>query len=434
MLIRRALHGYYRRMALSRLAAAVLWSGALTADVLTNPTGRVRADPDLALGLVLGTGALASLGAVAAWSHHHDDVLDWMRGQTGLRRFARYLHRTAANRGVGLDVPGVTEGVGVLAMGAMTAWTTHSAAAGAPVTWSLAFTMLLLYFPFSQYVIDPAWYAPALARRAGAAWFRALIPLAVAGAGFALFGLCAPEGSGGPGAGFVVAGLLVRVYADVGLVNALLGALPDSLHDQRKDLADAVSSVVHSKVKNELRILGTHLDLDSQPSAVQSSWHSLVHQVERLRRHPFREDGRAGLTEIVEGVRFTCRALAADSSAVDLSAEGTDDDGPLRATDLDLLEIVLTDLCANAVREANRLRLTAFGIRVRVRTEEEGERRRVTVTVEDDGDGFDASLPRQRRDTSLAVLDRRLQRRGGRIAVRRTSGGGARVQATWLAM
>ncbi|WP_326623887.1 MULTISPECIES: ATP-binding protein [unclassified Streptomyces] len=435
VMVRRALQGFYRRMALSRLVVVPLWTGTLTAEVLTSPTSRPQSSTRLLVTLVLMTGALSALGAVAAWSHHHEGALNWMGARRALRHFSGYLRRTARDRRVSVDVPGLTEGAGVLAMASLTAWTAPEAQQAAPVLWSVAFTLLLLYFPFSQYVIDPSWYQPDLARRGDHAWFRFLLPLALAGAGFALYRVCAPASAPGPAGAIVIVGLMLRLYVDVSLVNALLSALPDALRDQRKDLSDAVSSVVHSKIKNELRILGTYLELDSQSPVVQASWHSLVHQVETLRCHPFREGDRLDLDEIVEGVRSTSRAHAADSSAIELSAETAGADGaPLRPTDLNLLELILSDLCANSVREANRLGRSTYGIRISISMAEEGRRHRVTVTVEDDGGGFNGALSMNRQGSSLAVLDRRLKRRGGGIEVSRAPGGGARVRATWLAL
>lgn len=435
VMIRRALHGFYRRMALSRLIVVPLWAGALITEVLTGPTSRPQDSTRLLGTLVLVTGVLSTLGAVAAWSHHHEGVLDWMDDRRALHRFSGYLRRTARDRQVSVDVPGLTEGAGVLAMSSLTAWTAPQAHQTVPVLWSVAFTLLLLYFPFSQYVIDPSWYQPALARRADHAWIRFLLPLALAGTGFVLYRVCAPVSAPGPDSAIVIAGLMLRLYVDVSLVNALLSALPDALRDQRKDLSDAVSSVVHSKIKNELRILGTYLELDSQSPAAQASWHSLVHQVETLRCHPFREGDSLDLDEIIEGVRSTSRALAADSSAIELSAQSEGTEGaPLRPTDLNLLEIILSDLCANSVREANRLGRSAYGIRISISTTLEGRRRRVTATVEDDGSGFDGTSSMSRQGASLAVLDRRLKRRGGGIEVSRVPDGGARVRATWLAL
>ncbi len=429
VMARRALHGFYRRMALSRLVVALLWTVFMT--VPPHAPGRVG---DL-VGASVVAGVAAMVSAVAAWVHHHDGVLEWMRDRAVLGWMSSYLRRTARERRVSVDVPGAAEGASVLALTALTAWAAPSAGEVASVEWSLAFTLLLLYFPFSQYVIDPAWYQPDLARRAGFAWFRFLLPLALAGAGLVLYRVCAPTASVGPDGAVVIAGLMMRLYVDVSLVNSLLAALPSSLRDQRKDLSDAVSSALHSKIKNQLRLLSHQLDLDSQSAEVRASWHRLMHQVESLRRHPFREDGGVDIDDILEGVKSTCGSLVHDRSAIEVSVERSPEGGsPLRPTDLSLLEIVLGDLCGNAVREANRQGGPMFKIRVSVSTTREGSRRRVTVVVKDDGRGFDAAAPLSRMDSSLAVLDRRLRRRGGGLDFSRSSSGGAQVRATWLAL
>lgn len=429
VMVRRALHGFYRRMALSRLVVALLWTVFLAVPLYASgEAGGVA-------GAVVAAGAAGVVAAVAAWAHHHDGVLDWMRDRAVFDWLSAYLRRTARERRVAVDVPGAAEGASLLAMTALTAWVAPSVGEVAPVEWSIAFTLMLLYFPCSQYVIDPAWYQPDLAGRGGLAWFRFLLPLALAGAGFALYRVCAPTASVGPDGAVVIAGLMVRLYVDVSLVNSLLTALPDSLCDQRKDLSDAVSSALHSKVKNQLRLLSHQLDLDSQSAEVQASWHSLMHQVESLRRYPFREDGGVGIDDVLDGVKSTCLALATDSSAIEVSVERSLEEGsPLRPTDLSLLEIVLGDLCGNAVREANRQGRLMFGIRVSVSTTREGSRRRVTVVVKDDGRGFDATTPLSRADSSLAVLDRRLRRRGGGLDLSDSPAGGAQVRATWLAL
>jgi len=434
VMIMRALHGFYRRMALCRLIAVQLWEGALITDALLGPPGRFQTGVHSVVALTLATGALATVGAVAAWSHHHEGVQDWMSGRRVLNRISDYLRRTARERRVSADIPGLIEGASVLAMAACTAWTAPPAQQGASVLWSAAFTFLLLYFPFSQYVIDPAWYQPGLARRAGYAWFRFAIPLVLAVTGIAVYRACAPASASGPDGAIVIAGLMFRLYVDVSLVNALLGALPDALRDQREELAEAVSTVVHSKIKNELRVLGPNLELESRPSWVQASWHSLVHQVESLRRHPFREGDGTDIGEIIEDVRSTAYGHAADSAAIDLSVESTGVDVmPLRATDLNLLQIVLSDLCANSVREANRLRRSSFRIWIFIRAVEEERRRRLIVTVEDEGDGFDGDSIMNRPESSLAILNHRLKRLGGGITIDRTPAG-TRVQATWLAL
>ncbi|MGW8764876.1 ATP-binding protein [Streptomyces sp. NPDC055815] len=425
VMARRALHGFYRWTALCRLVSAVLWTGCGLAAVRGG--GSVGAAP------VLVAGAVASVGALAAWSHHHDGALEWMGERRPLRGFASYLSRTARERRVTLDVPGVTEGAGVVAMGLVTAWSAPSGPP--PLAWSAAFTLLLLYLPFAQYVIDPAWYAPELARSAPYAWARLLLPVLLAAAGYTVYRLAAPPGATGPDGALVLWGAVVRVYVDVTLVDSLLSALGPALRDERKDLADVVSSAVHSKVKNEFRVLGTLLDLDEQSDEVQARWHSLVHQVESLRCDPFREGDRTGLDEIVADVLSTCRAFSAAPETLVVTAEHSGTGGhPLRPTDLDLLESVLSDLCVNAVREANRLRAPEFDIRISLAVTPEAGRRRVSVMVTDDGRGFDGASSMSRRGSSLAVLDRRLRKRGGRIEVAAAPGGGAVVRGTWFAL
>lgn len=423
LLVQRGLRGFYRVQAVSRMLISISWTVILVVFV----------DAPVPVMAYVAAGTCAVVGAVAAWSHHHDGALDWMSDRPGLGFAAGYLHRTARDRRISVDIPGLVEGTALIAMTLLTAVAAPAQGTEDELPWSIAFALLVTYLPFIHYVIDPSWYQPRYADQPGYAWFRYALPTAFAGVAAIAFWTTAPPDAANPNAGIVVAVWLLRLYVDMSLEDALVGGLDDALRDHRKDLADAVSSEVHSRVKNELRILAAELDLDAQPPMVQATWHSLVHNVERLRRHPFRDAGRRRSTaEIVEAVHATVRALADDPAAIRFTTDTSDFTvAPLRSTDLGLLELVLGDLCANSVREANRTRSDGFEIHARLVTTTQS----VTVTVADTGSGFPAGHDRDETQSSLTVLDRRLRRRGGGLDLGRSAKhGGAQVTATWRAL
>lgn len=424
LMAHRGLRGLYRHQAAIRMVLAPAWTAILLAV----------GHPGLPSWTVAASGVCATVGALAAWSHHHELALDWMADHGGLRRIARYLRRTARERRVILDVPGMIEGAGLLSMVAITA-AAAPARGATTAAWSVAFTLMLLYLPLSNYVIDSSWYQPRLAGRAGYGWLRSLLPLGFVAVCATLYALCAPAGAAGPDGAIVLAGFLLRLYADIRLEDGLLATLDASLRDQSQDLSDAVSSKVHSRVKHELRILAAAMDLDAQPPAVQASWHSLVHNVERLRCHPFQEESPRSPGEVVDDVRATVRALAENPAAVGFTCRTGDLLADrLRPTDMALLESVLSDLCANSVREANRLRRPGFGLDVEMRTDDTDDGCRVTVTVTDTGTGFTDGRVLDEHRSSLSVLARRLRRRGGDLELGTAPTGGARVTAAWLAL
>lgn len=435
LMVKRGLRDFYRRMALLRLGLTPVWAAALLAAV--TPTAATTSGPPGDHGtrvwFILATAGIFALGALAAWAHHHRRALDWMAARPVLRCAAEYLERTARTRRVAVDVPGLTEGIGAVAMTVLTAQAAPRAGAD-PLAWSIALSALLLCYPFTQYVIDPSWYQERYAHRPGLARCRWALPALLAVTGFVVYRAAVPDGSAGPDTAVLVAALLLRLYTDISLVDCLMGGLGETLRDQRKDLADTVSSVVHSKIKNEMRILRPVMAPDEQSAAARASWHSLVHNVEQLRCHPFREDGPADLAELLADVRGTALAYALDRSMLTVSTHLDVGEGALRSTDLALLGTVLSDLCANSVQAANRLNRRDLHIAIRVVTAPQRERHRITASVEDNGPGFGEYDPLSDPRSSLTVLDRRLRQRGGGLTVGRAARGGSRVSASWLCL
>ena len=372
---------------------------------------------------------LGSIGAVTAWAHNRSSLLDFLvtRNIVGLSAAARHL--IGARQRATVDLSGLLEGFGIIAVTLLFAGPLE--VRPLPATVYAVGTVLIVvhvWSAFLQAMTDSTWYAPDTPPGRAVLALRPLMPLIVAMILFAILAYpvyWSHEAVPGGLFGVILAAAVILLLLPFTVVYELVlrGARDASALQARRYRADDAITV-HSLVKNAAYALVSEVDQD--PGAgpeTRSLAREMLALTEEARLMVLGRAAELGtvellwqcVTRILPSGGDTTAELDPASLAVQLSG-----------TDYQLARRCLVDLMTNAWKAGARR------IEVAIRMEERPGRAwtQTVLRVDDDGPGMPAGVLDDP-TTSLAVMAEHLRGYSGSLTFSTRAGGGTRACVRW---
>ena len=372
---------------------------------------------------------LGSIGAVTAWAHNRSSLLDFLvtRNIVGLSAAARHL--IGARQRATVDLSGLLEGFGIIAVTLLFAGPLE--VRPLPATVYAVGTVLIVvhvWSAFLQAMTDSTWYAPDTPPGRAVLALRPLMPLIVAMILFAILAYpvyWSHEAVPGGLFGVILAAAVILLLLPFTVVYELVlrGARDASALQARRYRADDAITV-HSLVKNAAYALVSEVDQD--PGAgpeTRSLAREMLALTEEARLMVLGRAAELGtvellwqcVTRILPSGGDTTAELDPASLAVQLSG-----------TDYQLARRCLVDLMTNAWKAGARR------IEVAIRMEERPGRAwtQTVLRVDDDGPGMPAGVLDDP-TTSLAVMAEHLRGYSGSLTFSARAGGGTSACVRW---